>query len=109
MPDVFRASGGVMILCRLALQDDGRAALTEATQAISALYPATCDAIVLTDAQGAIVEANEGFLVLSDAAQLRDVQARSVADFLSLGSVDLNLIPEITRKAFTPNCANTTC
>lgn len=98
LPDFFRASGEVMMLCRMAVVEDEEASRPESAQSLLALFEASSDAIVLTDANGVIRDANEGFLVLSDAAQLRDVQGRSVADFLSRGSVDLKLILDNTRK-----------
>lgn len=97
-PDFFRASGEVVMLCRMIPIEDDDAARPESSQALSALFEATSDAIVLIDANGVIRDANEGFLVLSDAAQLRDVQDRSMADFLSRGTVDLKLILDNTRK-----------
>ncbi|SEL81419.1 transcriptional regulator PpsR [Roseovarius azorensis] len=97
-PNFFRASGEVLMLCRLALIEDEDAARPESAQSLSALFEASSDAIVLTDGNGVIRDANEGFLILSDAAQLRDVQGRSMADFLSRGSVDLKLILDNTRK-----------
>ena len=97
-PNFFRASGEVLMLCRLALIEDEDAARPESAQSLSALFEASSDAIVLADVNGVIRDANEGFLILSDAAQLRDVQGRSMADFLSRGSVDLKLILDNTRK-----------
>ncbi len=98
-PDFFRASGEVLVLCKLAVIEDEDAAHPISSQALSSLFEASSDAIVLTDVNGVIRDANEGFLILADAAQLRDVQGRSMADFLSRGSVDLKLILDNTRKA----------
>ncbi len=97
-PEFFRASGEVLMLCRMTPIEDEEASRPESAQSLSALFEAASDAIVLLDANGNIRDANEGFLVLSDAAQLRDVQGRSIADFLSRGSVDLKLILDNTRK-----------
>lgn len=97
-PDFFRASGEVLMLCRMAPVEDEEAARPESAQSLTALFEAASDAIVLLDSNGLVRDANEGFLVLSDAAQLRDVQGRSMADFLSRGSVDLKLILDNTRK-----------
>ncbi|WP_397543505.1 transcriptional regulator PpsR [Roseovarius salis] len=91
-PGFFRASGELMLLCRMVAVKEDEADGPEVSQMLSALFSATSDAIVVTDNAGTIREANEGFLVMSDAAQLRDVRGRSMADFLSRGSVDLKLI-----------------
>ncbi|NCQ25363.1 MAG: transcriptional regulator PpsR [Rhodobacteraceae bacterium CG17_big_fil_post_rev_8_21_14_2_50_63_15] len=98
IPHLFRASGEILMLCTLTVIEEEDAARPESSQSLSALFEASSDAIVLTDGNGAIRDANEGFLVLADAAQLRDVQGRSMADFLSRGTVDLKLILDNTRK-----------
>jgi transcriptional regulator PpsR len=99
LPEVFRASGELAMLCRIVPLDDEEGAATELAQALALLYETTSDAFVLTDSKGIIREANEGFLKLADAAQLRDVQGRSLSDFLSRGSVDLKLIAEAVEKS----------
>lgn len=98
-PDFFRASGEILVLCRVVAMEEDEASRPVSAQSLSALFEASSDAIVITDGNGVIRDANEGFLILADAAQLRDVQGRSMADFLSRGSVDLKLILENVRKA----------
>ncbi|WP_372890173.1 transcriptional regulator PpsR [Rhodosalinus sp.] len=93
-PEFFRASGEVSLLCRILPVLDEDQSGREFQRALSQLYESTSDAIVLTDAKGAVREANEGFLRLTDAAQLRDVQGRPLADFLARGAVDMKLIFE---------------
>ncbi len=93
-PEMFRAAGDLCMLCRLSVaEQDGRAG-PEFAQSLSALFAATTDAVVFTDAQGNIREANEAFLVLADAAELRDVRGKWLGDFLVRGSIDLKLILE---------------
>tara|TARA_R110002020_G_scaffold176756_6_gene369218 strand:- start:2066 stop:3466 length:1401 start_codon:yes stop_codon:yes gene_type:complete len=93
-PEMFRAAGDLCMLCRFGVaEEDGRAA-PEFTQSLSALFAATSDAVALTDSQGNIREANEAFLVLTDAAELRDVREKWLGDFLVRGSIDLKLILE---------------
>jgi len=90
-PSFFRSSGELVLLCRLVAVKEDQGA-PEVAQMLASLFAATTDAIVVTDSHGHVVEANEGFLVMTDAAQLRDVRGRSIADFLSRGNVDLKLI-----------------
>ncbi|EPX75981.1 transcriptional regulator PpsR [Salipiger mucosus] len=97
-PELFRAAGDLYMLCRLNEVDEEGATGPEAAQFLSALFAETSDAVVLTDNQGVIREANEAFLVLADAAQLRDVRGRSLADFLVRGGIDLKLILEAASK-----------
>jgi transcriptional regulator PpsR len=93
-PEFFRASGEVAMLCRILPVTDEDQAGRDFQRSLAQLYDSTSDAILLTDAKGTIREANEGFLRLTDAAQLRDVQGRPLADFLARGSVDMKLILE---------------
>ncbi len=93
-PDYFRAAGELFLLCSLDPIDDKSAAGPEVAQSLATLFATSSDGIVLTDSKGLVREANEAFLTMTDAAQLRDVRDRSLADFLSRGGVDLKLILE---------------
>ncbi|MAC81660.1 MAG: transcriptional regulator PpsR [Rhodobacteraceae bacterium] len=98
-PEFFRAAGDLYMICSLVAVDDDAGAGAEMAQSLSALFAATSDAMVLTDTRGVIRDANEAFLTLADAAQLRDVRGRSLSDFLVRGGIDLKLILEAaTRK-----------
>ncbi len=98
LPEFFRASGEVSMLVRIEALSDEEGTGRELARSLARLYEYTPDAIVLTDAKGVIREANEGFLRLTDAAQQRDVEGRSIADFLARGSVDMKLILEALEK-----------
>ena len=98
-PEFFRASGDLVLLCRINLVDEKDASGPEFTQALAALFAASSDAIVLTDAKGMIRDANEAFLIMADATQLRDVKEQSLSEFLSRGAVDLKLILETAAKS----------
>lgn len=94
----FRAAGELYLLCRLSTLDDADASGPEVAQSLASLFAAASDAIVLTDSKGVIRDANEAFLMLTDAAQIRDIKNKSLSDFLARGSVDLKLILETTVK-----------
>ncbi len=94
-PEFFRAAGELFLLCRFVSVDTSDPTGREVAQSLAALFSATSDAIVLTDSRGLIREANEAFLVLADAAQMRDVKDRSFADFLARGVVDMRLILDL--------------
>ena len=94
LPEFFRAAGDLVLLCRVTAIDDQDVRGPEFTQSLASLFASTTDAIVLTDAKGVIREANEAFLVMTDAAQLRDVKDQSLGEFLMRGTVDLTLILE---------------
>jgi transcriptional regulator PpsR len=91
-PRFFRVAGDLVLLCRLDVVDDGASAGPEFSNLLLSLYGATADAVVLTDAKGIIREANDAFLTMADAMQIRDVQDQSMAEFLMRGSVDLKLM-----------------
>ena len=94
----FRAAGELFLLCRLASANEADAASPEATQSLVALFAEASDAIVFTDSAGLIRDANEAFLILTDAAQIRDVKMKSLSEFLARGSVDMKLIMETAMK-----------
>lgn len=98
-PQFFRASGDLVLLCRMVTLDDVEAGGQELAGTLSSLFSSTTDAIVLMDTKGFIREANEAFLVMTDAAQLRDIKDQSFSEFLSRGAVDLKLILENTIKS----------
>jgi transcriptional regulator PpsR len=98
-PEFFRAAGELFLLCRVAPVNATQQNGSKASQTLSALFAASSDAIVLTDAKGMIRDVNESFLVLTDAAQLRDVKERSLSDFLVRGAVDLKLLLEAASKS----------
>ena len=92
VPEFFRAAGELVVLCRIVPVDDDDPSAPEIAQALSALFNATSDAIILTDHTGVIREVNEAFLVMTDAARTGDVTGVSLSEFLVRGSVDLKLI-----------------
>lgn len=93
-PKFFRAAGELMLLCVIESTDDGGETGPELTHSLISLYAASSDAIVLIDAKGFLRDANEAFLVMVDAMQLRDVLDQSLSEFLMRGSVDLKLLLE---------------
>ena len=98
-PEFFRASGDMVLLCRLRLVDENDATGPELAQALAALFATSSDAIVLTDSKGSIRDANEAFLILADAAQLRDIKEQPLSEFLARGAIDLKLIMETSTKS----------
>lgn len=91
-PTYFRASGDVQLLCTLqSIENEGPTASALA-DGMLALFASTPDAMVLTDMHGTIQEANDSFLNLADATELRDAVGRPLSDFLARGSVDIKLL-----------------
>ena len=98
-PEYFRAAGELFLLCRVASVNDAQDGALDSSHTLSSLFAASSDGIVLTDAKGIIRDVNEAFLVMTDAAQLRDVKDRSLGDFLVRGAVDLKLMIEAAMKS----------
>lgn len=97
-PMVFRAAGDRTLLCRIETAGTAETVAAELAQVLSALYRDGADAIVFTDASGVIRSANDAFLSLCDAGHLADVRGKSLAEYLSRGSVDMKvLIDNATR------------
>ncbi|MEM7597690.1 MAG: transcriptional regulator PpsR [Pseudomonadota bacterium] len=98
-PEYFRAAGELFLLCRVGSVNAESDRSTGVSNTLSALFAASSDGIVLTDAKGIIRDVNESFLVMTDAAQLRDVKDRSLGDFFVRGAVDLKLMIEAAMKS----------
>lgn len=97
-PEYFRAAGELYMLCYIMPVDGEDVANPQMTHSLAALFTSSSDAIVMTDTKGVIRDANEAFLILADAAQLRDVKDQSLAEFLVRGTIDLRLILDSAAK-----------
>lgn len=96
--EMFRAAGDRLLLCRLGIADAGRAQITELTDMMTRLYAKGIDAIVFLDGDGAVKNANEAFLNLTDCSSLAMVQGRSFADFLARGTIDLRMLLDTVKR-----------
>ena len=92
-PVLFRSGGERFALVRLArpasADEDG-----PADDAMARLFASGVDAMVVTDARGAVERANESFLALVEAGGAGAVEGRSLAEFLARGSADLRVLTE---------------
>jgi len=93
-PIVFRAAGEKTLLCRIEPKQSANALASDLSQALGALFQFGPDAVVFTDMNGVIRSVNDAFLGLCDAGHVVDVKGKSLADFLSRGSVDLKVLTE---------------
>ena len=93
-PSVFRAAGERLLLCRLEAEVQGEALDDRLASDLVALYRQGTDAVVFTDAKGAIDEANEAFLELVDAAHMSELRGRSLSDYLARGQIDMSVMLE---------------
>lgn len=91
-PTLFRTSGDQLILCRISVSADQITRPDDLRNNLTGLFETTVDGIVFIRADGIILSNNEAFLKLADVANAQSVKGRSMADYLSRGSVDLNVI-----------------
>ncbi len=96
---LFRAGGERLALCRIEETGQGQSSGNRLTGWLSDLFYRGSDAIVFTDREGVIDTASEAFLNLIDAEGVPAVRGRSLADFLTRGTVDLKILLENARRA----------
>ncbi|PTV96685.1 transcriptional regulator PpsR [Rhodobacter aestuarii] len=89
---LFRAAGDRLLLCRLGQPEAMRPKADDMSELSERLFHKSIDAMVFLEADGTIRAANDAFLYLTDAGSAAMVQGRSFADFLSRGSIDLNVM-----------------
>jgi len=93
-PVVFRAAGEKSLLCRIETAQSAETIAAELSGMLAQLYRNGPDAVVMTDALGTIRSVNDAFLNLTEAGSASDVKGKSLADFLSRGSVDLKVLTD---------------
>jgi transcriptional regulator PpsR len=93
-PTLFRAAGERLLLCRIEQEGASETTTDSLSQNLGSLFVLGPDAIVFADEQGVILSANEAFLNLIDVAHDMNVKGKSLADYLSRGSVDLKVLTE---------------
>jgi transcriptional regulator PpsR len=93
-PTLFRAAGERLLLCRIETEGASQTATDSLSQNLGSLFVLGPDAIIFADEQGLILSANEAFLNLIDVAHDINVKGKSLADYLSRGSVDLKVLTE---------------
>ncbi|SDJ29567.1 transcriptional regulator PpsR [Lutimaribacter saemankumensis] len=98
-PSIFRAAGERILICRLDAEADGQAVDDRLAMNLSAIYRGSTDGFVFTDPKGVIEDTNESFMEMVDAAQLRELRGRSLADFLARGQIDLSVMLENAMRA----------
>lgn len=91
---LFRSGGDQAMLCRVTANAPAALKSDNLQENLSGLYERGVDAIVFIDGGGSILSANEGFLNLADVTNGPALRGRSIADFLTRGSVDLNVMTD---------------
>ncbi|MEM6407350.1 MAG: transcriptional regulator PpsR [Pseudomonadota bacterium] len=98
-PTLFRSAGERIMLCRINPGDDLPVRSNELHDNLITLYRDGVDAIVFVNATGGIMSANPAFFTLADVTHEQSIRGRSISDFMSRGSVDLNVLLENTARS----------
>ncbi|MEQ6250763.1 transcriptional regulator PpsR [Sulfitobacter sp. HNIBRBA3233] len=91
-PTLFRSGGDQAMLCRVLSSNVESLRSDSLHDNLAGLYEKGVDPIIFVSAAGQILSANEAFLNLADVTHGRALKGRSLSDFLSRGSVDLNVM-----------------
>lgn len=94
----FRSGGERFALLRLETPETARSP-DALGAALTRLFEGGADAMVLTDPQGRVGQANEAFLALVDAAGASAAEGHGLAEFLARGSADLRVLTEAAARA----------
>lgn len=98
-PTLFRGTSGQTLLCKFKMAGSEDARNDQLQSHLFTLYQNGVDSIVFVNASGAVLSSNDAFSKLTDATHAQGIQGRPIADFLSRGSVDVNVMMENARRA----------
>lgn len=93
-PTLFRAAGERMLLVRLASANSSPSIGGTLGEDTGALYRLGADAVVFTDADGVVRDANDAFLGLIDCAHLSLIKGRLFSDFVARGVLDTKALTD---------------
>lgn len=98
-PNVFRAAGERVLICRLGSEEDAAAKPDGLSLNLSVLFEKGSDAMVFTSITGLIIGCNDSFLDLVDAAHQVDVKGRNLSEYLGRGQIDMSVLIENARRS----------
>jgi len=90
----LRSAGTRYALCRFESDSGSQSQDTLLSEGLLMLFEDGVDAIVFTNSSGTVLNCNNSFLDLCDAASASDVVNRPLADFLSRGTIDQKMLIE---------------
>ncbi|GIT91385.1 transcriptional regulator PpsR [Jannaschia pagri] len=98
-PSAFRNAGERVLLCRIHRTESGptTSVKQDLSDRLAALYTNGSDAIVFTDDDYRIVQANDAFLTMMDVDSIAPLRGLSFPDTLARGSVDLKVITDTSQ------------
>jgi transcriptional regulator PpsR len=97
-PTLFRGATSQMLLCKMEPEDSSLGTMDQLATHLVSFFHTGVDPIVFVNMSGQILSANEAFVSVANVTHAQTLSGRSMSDFFSRGSVDLNVILESARR-----------
>ena len=97
-PTLFRGATSQMLLCKMEPEDSSLEPMDQLATHLVSFFHKGVDPIVFVNMSGQILSANEAFVSIANVTHAQTLSGRSMSDFFSRGSVDLNVILESARR-----------
>ena len=97
-PTLFRGATSQMLLCKIEPEDSTLEPVDLLATHLVSFFHKGVDPIVFVNMSGQIMSANEAFVSLANVTHPQTLSGRSMTEFFSRGSVDLNVILESARR-----------
>ena len=97
-PTLFRGATSQMLLCKMEPEHSSLEPMDQLATHLVSFFHKGVDPIVFMNMSGQILSANEAFVSVANVTHAQTLSGRSMSDFFSRGSVDLNVILESARR-----------
>jgi len=97
-PILFRGTSSQMLLCKIEPEESTQEPVDQLATHLVSFFHKGVDPIVFVNMSGQILSANEAFVSLANVTHAQTLSGRSMSEFFSRGSVDLNVILESARR-----------
>ena len=98
IPTLFRGATSQMLLCKMEPEDSSLETVDQLATHLVSFFHKGVDPIVFVNMSGQILSANEAFVSVANVTHAQTLSGRSMSEFFSRGSVDLNVILESARR-----------
>ena len=98
IPTLFRGATSQMLLCKMEPEDSSLETVDQLATHLVSFFHKGVDPIVFVNMSGKILSANEAFVSVANVTHAQTLSGRSMSEFFSRGSVDLNVILESARR-----------
>ena len=95
---LFRGTSSQMLLCKIEPEESTQEPVDQLATHLVSFFHKGVDPIVFVNMSGQILSANEAFVSLANVTHAQTLSGRSMSEFFSRGSVDLNVILESARR-----------